>query len=47
MRATDQGRPEDEIRKLLQTLVPDFHPHPGTSTTHEEEIVRISDTRRA
>src|SRR5512141_1010313 len=44
MRATDQGRPEDEIRKLLQALVPDFHPHTGT--THEEEIVRIPESSR-
>jgi hypothetical protein len=37
MRATDQGRPEDEVRKLLQTLVPDFHPH-GATSSHEEEL---------
>jgi FlaA1/EpsC-like NDP-sugar epimerase len=37
MRATETGRPEDEIRKLLQTLVPDFHPH-GTSSSHEDEV---------
>ncbi len=43
--ATDSGRPEDEIRKLLQTLVPDFHPH---GTTHEEEPVRgLESIRRA
>ncbi len=41
--ATDSGRPEDEIRKLLQTLVPDFHPH---GTTHEEETVRNSESVR-
>jgi FlaA1/EpsC-like NDP-sugar epimerase len=35
-RVTDAGRPEDEVRKLLQTLVPDFHPH-GT-TAHDEEV---------
>jgi hypothetical protein len=43
-RATDAGRPEDEIRKLLQTLVPDFHPH-GTKE-HEDERVAES-ARRA
>ena len=42
--ATDQGRPEDEVRKLLQTLVPDFHPHGATS--HEEEPVRGSESAR-
>ncbi|MDQ3081674.1 MAG: polysaccharide biosynthesis protein [Gemmatimonadota bacterium] len=41
--ATDAGRPEDEIRKLLQTLVPDFHPH---GTSHEEEPVRVSESVR-
>jgi FlaA1/EpsC-like NDP-sugar epimerase len=44
MRSTDQGRPEDEIRKLLQALVPDFHPH--GPTTHDEEVVRISESSR-
>ena len=42
--ATDQGRTEDEIRKLLQTLVPDFHPH-GT-LSHEEELPRGGETIR-
>jgi len=42
-RATDNGRPEDEIRKLLQTLVPDFHPH---GTKEHEEDIRISDNIR-
>jgi len=45
-RATDTGKAEDEIRRLLQTLVPDFHPHGPTS--HEEEVVRPSEgVRRA
>ena len=44
-RATDGGRPEDEIRKLLQTLVPDFHPH-GTKE-HEEELRSSAESRRA
>ncbi len=43
-RSTDAGRPEDEIRKLLQTLVPDFHPH-GASA-HEDES-RSESVRRA
>ncbi len=43
-RSTDTGRPEDEIRKLLQTLVPDFHPHGAKE--HEEERVAES-IRRA
>ncbi len=43
-RSTDTGRPEDEIRKLLQTLVPDFHPH-GASA-HEDEL-RSESIRRA
>ncbi|MGI9043053.1 MAG: polysaccharide biosynthesis protein [Gemmatimonadaceae bacterium] len=42
--ATDQGQPEDDIRKLLQTLVPDFHPH-GT-TSHEDEPMRGSESIR-
>jgi FlaA1/EpsC-like NDP-sugar epimerase len=42
-RSTDNGRPEDEIRKLLQTLVPDFHPH-GTKE-HEDES-RVSESIR-
>ena len=44
-RATDGGRPEDEVRKLLQTLVPDFHPH-GTKE-HEEELRSSAESRRA
>ncbi|MBA3341074.1 MAG: polysaccharide biosynthesis protein [Gemmatimonadaceae bacterium] len=43
-RATDAGRSEDEIRKMLQALVPDFHPH-GTMS-HEEET-RTESFRRA
>ncbi|MDP9176861.1 MAG: polysaccharide biosynthesis protein [Gemmatimonadota bacterium] len=43
-KATDIGRPEDDIRKLLQTLVPDFHPH-GTSS-HEDDL-RSESVRRA
>ena len=45
MRATDAGRAEDDIRKLLQLLVPDFHPH-GT-VVHEEESRGESVVRRA
>jgi FlaA1/EpsC-like NDP-sugar epimerase len=44
-RITDAGRPEDEVRKLLQTLVPDFHPH-GTKE-HEEESRGSESVRRA
>ena len=46
--ATDQGRPEDEIRKLLQTLVPDFHPH-GAGSHDEESTTRSGEiaARRA
>jgi FlaA1/EpsC-like NDP-sugar epimerase len=46
--ATDQGRPEDEIRKLLQTLVPDFHPH-GTSHDDDPPLTRSGEiaARRA
>ena len=40
MRATDHGRPEDEIRKLLQTLVPDFHPHGGHRLRRRGTIAR-------
>ena len=43
--ATDAGRPEDEIRKLLQTLVPDFHPHGATA--HDEEVRSSESARRA
>jgi FlaA1/EpsC-like NDP-sugar epimerase len=45
-RATDGGRPEDEIRKLLQTLVPDFHPH-GTKEHEEELRSPAAENRRA
>jgi FlaA1/EpsC-like NDP-sugar epimerase len=44
-RATDAGKAEDEIRKLLQTLVPDFHPH-GTSDG-ENRSGEIAAVRRA
>ena len=44
-RATDTGRPEDEIRKLLQTLVPDFHPHAGKE--HDDELRALESIRRA
>ncbi|MEO8192524.1 MAG: nucleoside-diphosphate sugar epimerase/dehydratase [Gemmatimonadales bacterium] len=44
MRSTDAGRPEDEIRKLLQTLVPDFHPHGATA--HDDEGGRGSESIR-
>ena len=44
--ATDQGRPEDEIRRLLQTLVPDFHPH-GTTSSHDDEMRSGDSIRRA
>jgi len=43
MRATDAGRPDEEIRKLLQTLVPDFHPHGGSA--HDDDV-RISEAAR-
>jgi FlaA1/EpsC-like NDP-sugar epimerase len=42
--ATDQGRPEDDVRKLLQVLVPDFHPH-GTGS-HEEDSPRGGESIR-
>lgn len=45
MRATEASRQDDEIRKLLQMLVPDFHPH-GASPAGEEEGPRISDSVR-
>jgi FlaA1/EpsC-like NDP-sugar epimerase len=44
MRSTDAGRPEDEIRKLLQTLVPDFHPHGATA--HDEETRGVPESAR-
>jgi FlaA1/EpsC-like NDP-sugar epimerase len=44
-RATDAGKAEDEIRKLLQTLVPDFHPH-GASDG-ENRSGEIAAIRRA
>lgn len=43
MNATDAGRPDEEIRKLLQTLVPDFHPHGATS--HDDDV-RLSEAAR-
>ena len=45
-RSTDSGRPEDEIRKLLQTLVPDFHPH-GTTAHDDEGRGVLENARRA
>ena len=44
-KTTDAGRPEDEVRKLLQTLVPDFHPHGATTVEDEGRVVETS--RRA
>ncbi len=44
-KTTDAGRPEDEVRKLLQTLVPDFHPH--GATMHEDEGRAVDSSRRA
>jgi hypothetical protein len=43
MNATDSGRPDEEIRKLLQILVPDFHPHGVTS--HDDDV-RLSEAAR-
>ncbi|MEO5580608.1 MAG: nucleoside-diphosphate sugar epimerase/dehydratase [Gemmatimonadaceae bacterium] len=43
-RTTDAGRPEDEVRKLLQALVPDFHQH--NVAGHEDET-RPESVRRA
>jgi FlaA1/EpsC-like NDP-sugar epimerase len=45
-RATETGRPEDEIRKHLQALVPDFHPH-GASALHDDEPRSESIPKRA
>ncbi|MEJ7759141.1 MAG: nucleoside-diphosphate sugar epimerase/dehydratase [Gemmatimonadaceae bacterium] len=45
MRTTEAGRPDDEVRKLLQTLVPDFHPH--AATAHEDEVRTAETSRRA
>lgn len=44
MRATDQGMPEDEVRKLLQILVPDFHPH--GATVYDDEPARTAELPR-
>jgi FlaA1/EpsC-like NDP-sugar epimerase len=46
LRATDGGRAEDEIRKLLQALVPDFHPH-GATTQEEDSTRTTGEIRRA
>jgi hypothetical protein len=46
-RATDAGRPEDEIRKLLQTLVPDFHPHGTTAHDEDKDSRGVEASRRA
>jgi FlaA1/EpsC-like NDP-sugar epimerase len=47
IRSTDQGRGEDEIRKLLQTLVPDFHPHGATTSSEEIALHGVESARRA
>jgi FlaA1/EpsC-like NDP-sugar epimerase len=44
-RATDSGKAEDEIRKLLQALVPDFHPHGASGD--EARSGEIAAVRRA
>lgn len=44
-RGADGGRADDEIKKLLQALVPDFHPH-GTMP-HEDTPRGLETTRRA
>jgi len=44
-RGTDGGRADDEIKKLLQALVPDFHPH-GTMP-HEDTPRGFETTRKA
>jgi len=47
MRAAQEGRSADEIRKMLQTLVPDFHQH--SSSVHDDDIrsERIEAARHA
>ncbi len=47
MRAADAGRSADEIRKLLQALVPDFHQH--STPIHEEDARgdRVETIRKA
>jgi len=44
-RGADGGRSDEEIKKLLQALVPDFHPH-GTAP-HEDNARVLETTRRA
>jgi FlaA1/EpsC-like NDP-sugar epimerase len=46
MKATDSGRAEDDIRKLLQVLVPDFHPHTGISHVEDETPSRGTEVSR-
>lgn len=37
VRSAEQEHPDDELRQLLRTLVPDFHPHPAPPPPPEEE----------
>ena len=44
-RCVEQDQPDEELRQLLRTLVPDFHPHPPPPTTTDEQ--QNSAARRA
>src|SRR4051812_47062757 len=42
MSAAEAEYPDDELRKLLRTLVPDFHPHPSPPHTSEGDVKEVS-----
>lgn len=44
IRCAEQEHPDDELRQLLRTLVPDFHPHP---TPPADEEQKAASARRA
>src|SRR5207244_11026835 len=38
--AAEAEHPDDELRQLLQSLVPDFHPHPAPSIVTQDGDVK-------
>jgi FlaA1/EpsC-like NDP-sugar epimerase len=40
--AAETGRTDEEVKQLLRTLVPDFHPHPTTSTSPDADGKEVS-----
>jgi len=40
--AAESEHPDDELKQLLRSLVPDFHPHPTTVTPSADDGREIS-----